>query len=93
MLFDVGAAIYNHATGNHVAATENWVDAGLDVVAAIIPGLPAGTSKLPSTGAKTAKNIEKTSDVKKGIDIASEIGKKGIEKSTESSRKDAIRVG
>ncbi|MDE5813821.1 MAG: hypothetical protein K2H72_06000, partial [Muribaculaceae bacterium] len=93
VLYDVGAAIYHHATGDHEAATGNWVDAGLDVVAVIIPGLPAGTSKLLSTGAKTAKNIEKASDVNKGIEIASEIGKTGIEKTAESSRNAAIRAG
>ena len=45
VVYDVGAAIYHHATGNHVAAMENWMDAGLDVAAVIIPGLPADTSK------------------------------------------------
>ena len=73
VLYDVGSAIYNHATGNHEAAKGNWVDAGFDAAAAIIPGLPAGTSKQLTSGAKAAKSVDKVSDVKKGTEIASDI--------------------
>lgn len=74
VVYDIGAAIYHHVTGDHGTAVENWVNAGFDA-AAIIPGLPAGTSKLLASGAKTAKAIDKSSDVKKGATIASDLGK------------------
>ena len=45
VVYDGTAAIYYHATGNHDAAKERWVDVGYDFVAAITPGLPAGLSK------------------------------------------------
>ena len=45
VLYDVGAAAYNHVTGNHEKAKENWVDTGLDAGAMLLPFVPAGASK------------------------------------------------
>ena len=45
VLYDVGAAAYNHITGNHDKAKENWIDAGLDAGAVLLPFVPAGASK------------------------------------------------
>ena len=46
VVYDVGAAVYNHVTGDHGKARDKWKDAGYDALAAVIPGLPAGFSKL-----------------------------------------------
>lgn len=94
ILYDIGVAIYNHATGNHEAATVNWIDAGLDVSAAIIPGLPAGTSKLLSNGTKAVKGVEKSSDIKNAVEATSDIGKKVLDKSANASKTtDATKLG
>ena len=94
VVYDIGAAIYNHVTGDHGTAVENWMDAGFDAAAAIIPGFPAGTSKLLTTGAKAAKSVDKASDVKKGIEITSDISKSLADKSSNSSQvKDALKAG
>ncbi|MDE5794744.1 MAG: hypothetical protein K2I08_08485 [Muribaculaceae bacterium] len=94
VLYDDGSAIYNHTTGNHEAAKENCVDAGFDVAAALLPGLPAGTSKLLTTSTKTAKNIDRVSDVKKGFEAASDVSKIAVNKTSDASKaKDAIRIG
>jgi RHS repeat-associated protein len=56
IVYDIGAAIVNHAIGDHEEAIENWEDAGFDLLAAAIPFVPAGTSKVING----AKSIEKT---------------------------------
>ena len=65
LVYDVGAAVYHHVTGNHDAAKGNWVDAGADVVATLLPFVPAGSTKLLKGGATVAKGLDKASDVKK----------------------------
>ena len=86
LIYDVGAAVYYHATGEHETAKGYWVDAGIDAVAAVIPIASAGMTKLPKLIgkgsnaveksvdiSKTAKVIDKTSDVKKGLKNADAI--------------------
>ncbi len=46
VLYDVGAAVVSHISGDHDKAQGHWVDAGVDVVAMAVPGLPAGLTKL-----------------------------------------------
>ena len=72
LLWDVGSAIYNHATGSHEAAKANWSDAGLDLAATLIPGVPAGATKLFKAANKAA-DVAKVSD--KATDAAKSIGK------------------
>ena len=67
VVYDVGAAIYNHVKGEHEAAKSHWCDAGADVVAAIIPCVPAGSSKLLRGGDKAVKTFQ--SNVKVGKDL------------------------
>ncbi len=74
VLYDAGAAIYNHITGDHEAAKSNWIDAGMDFGAALLSGVPAGTSKVLKAGSNAAKGIDKAADVKKATDIASNAG-------------------
>lgn len=65
VIYDVGSAIYNHVKGDHEEAKSHWVDAGLDVGAALIPFVPAGVSK-------AAKAVDKANDVKKVVKTAEE---------------------
>ena len=80
LIYDVASAVYYHATGNHEIAKGYWMEAGIDAVAAVIPIASAGMTKLPkligkgsnavaksADISKTAKVIDKTSDVKKGL--------------------------
>ena len=70
------------------------MDAGLDVAAVIIPGLPAGTSKLLSNGAKAVKGSERFSDIKNAVEVTSDVGKKILNKSADVSRTtEAIKLG
>ena len=46
VVYDVGAAVYNHVKKDHDKARENWKNAAYDGLAVVIPGLPAGFSKL-----------------------------------------------
>lgn len=69
------AAVYHHVTGNHDAAKGNWVDAGADVVATLLPFVPAGSTKLLKGGATVAKGLDKASDVKKSVNTVKNIEK------------------
>ncbi|RDX39105.1 RHS repeat-associated core domain-containing protein [Vibrio campbellii] len=60
-LFDVAMLAYDIYHGN-------WVDAGYDVVAIVVPGLPAGLNKIDDVAEATIKlkqasNLDKVSDV------------------------------
>lgn len=46
VLYDVGAATYHHIKGDHEKARNKWKDAGYDALAVVVPGFPAGFSKL-----------------------------------------------
>ena len=69
VVYDVGAAIYNHVKGDHETAKSHWVDAGSDAIAMIIPFVPAGTTKIVK-GAKVVRHGDKALVVSKGIDKA-----------------------
>lgn len=58
VVYDAGAAIYNHITGDHKAAKSNWIDAGIDMGAVLLPGIPAGMSKA-AKGVEAVKNASK----------------------------------
>ena len=70
VLYDLGAAIFNHINGDHQAAISNWVDLGVDVVAMFIPCVPAGMSKVAKGGVKFA---DKSATVGKGLKNAEAI--------------------
>ena len=94
VLYDVGAAVYHHSTGNHDVAIGNWLDAGLDAAAVIIPGLPAGVSKIAKNGANAIHTIDKATDINKSLDTVSEIATKTVGKSKNAdSAKEAIKIG
>ena len=46
VIYDAGAAVYNHVKKDHDRAREHWKNAAYDGLAAVVPGLPAGFSKL-----------------------------------------------
>ena len=62
VLYDVGAATYNHITGNHDKAKENWVDAGLDTGAMLLPFVPAGVSKVGKVVKEAVGKADKVTD-------------------------------
>jgi hypothetical protein len=46
VVYDVGAAVYNHVKKDHDRAREHWKNAAYDGLAVVVPGLPAGFSKI-----------------------------------------------
>ena len=80
VLYDVGAAIYNHATGNHEAAKSNWIDAGVDAAAVVIPFIPAGATKVAKAGkagAAGVKAMDKAADTRKAATMTENVSRKG----------------
>ena len=69
VLYDVGAAVVSHISGDHDKAQGHWVDAGVDVVAMAVPGLPAGLTKLKYTDevVDVAKVVDKIDDTKGAV--------------------------
>lgn len=65
VVYDVGAAVVNHAKGNHAKAKEHWVDAAFDAAAMAIPYVPAGASKATKAANVTGKAIGATKVVEK----------------------------
>ena len=62
LAYDIGSAIYNHITGNHQQAKQNWVDVGLDVASAFIPGVTAPMTKVAVKGAENITGVGKFVD-------------------------------
>ena len=60
---DVGIAIYKSTKGDN----SGWIDVGIDAAAIIIPGVPAGLSKIDDA-VKIAKNADKVSDATRVAD-------------------------
>ena len=91
VVYDVGAAIYNHIKGDHETAKSSWIDAGADAVAMIVPFVPAGTTKIVK-GAKLAKRGEKASDTVKGVDkVADANHAKDLIKNGRSGRQSRLK--
>lgn len=62
LAWDIGAAVYHHAKGDHEAAKANWIDAAADGAAVLIPYVPAGATKVMKGGSiaiKAASNAKK----------------------------------
>lgn len=57
VIYDAGAAIYNHVIGDHETAKEHWKDSGTDLVCAVIPLVPAGSTKAGKIVAKYTDDI------------------------------------
>ena len=53
--YDLGAALVNHYNGNHQAAVSNWIDFACDMGAVLVPGVPAGGSKIVKAGSTKVK--------------------------------------
>jgi hypothetical protein len=77
LLYDVGAATYNHIKGNHKKAREHWKDAGYDVLATAIPFLPAGLSKL--------KHVDEVVDVSRDLASSSKVAENVADAAKSSS--------
>lgn len=94
-MYDVGSAVINHIDGDHENAKENWKDAGYDLLSAIVPGFPAGSTKIikgtkafekaagkdviNSTVKKSLASKNRTESLSKGIP-ESELGPSGLPK-------------
>ena len=71
MLYDAGAAVAAHIRGDHASAQSHWVDLGMDAAAAIVPFVPAGTTKALKAAdkgvdaVKAAKQVDKAADTSK----------------------------
>ena len=95
LMYDVGSAVINHIDGDHENAKENWKDAGYDLLSAIVPGFPAGSTKIikgtkafekaagkdviNSTVNKSLASKNRTESLSKGIP-ESELGPSGLPK-------------
>ena len=82
VLYDVGAAVVSHISGDHEKAKGYWVDAGVDAVAIAVPGLPAGLTKLKYTdevvdAAKVVDKVDETKDAIKGVRRRNRLPDKG----------------
>jgi len=75
VLYDVGAAVYNHIKGDHKTARSHWGNAAFDAGAMLIPYVPAGTSKVVKAGASGAKALDRAADGVKTMDKAVDAGK------------------
>ena len=69
LIFDVGAATYNHIKGDHKKAIGHWKDAGYDTFAVLVPFLPASLSKVRYVDDAT----ELAGDVSKKINSVDEV--------------------
>ena len=75
VVYDVGSAVYNHIIGNHDEAIGHWVDTATDVAALIIPGVPAGVTKVAKVTDKASDVIKTSKRAKKTQNIKIEISK------------------
>ena len=69
VLYDVGAAVANHIKGDHEAARSHWGDAAFDVVAMLIPYVPAGATKAVRAGKTGAKALDNAIDSKRATSL------------------------
>ena len=73
VIYDVGAAVYNHIAGDHESAGAYWSDAGIDFTAVLIPYVPAGASKILKVADKAVDAVkagDKAIDAAKAVDKA-----------------------
>ena len=82
VLYDVGSAIYYTAKGDKESTKSAYINLGADAVAVILPGVPAGltklakTPKLAKTGAKLLKaennGLKNAKAVQEGIEFGND---------------------
>lgn len=86
VLYDVGAAVYNHIKGDHKTARSHWGNAAFDAGAMLIPYVPAGTSKVVKAAragdkvvdaVQAGKAARVTENAAKGKVFEKQVGKKG----------------
>lgn len=88
LVYDVGAAGYNHIKGDHETAKSHWIDAGTDLVATLVPFVPAGATKVLKTADKVADAVKTADKVGDAVKAADKVGDatKAVEKTANSSR-------
>ena len=70
VLYDVGAAVVSHISGDHEKAKEHWVDAGVDAIATTVPFAPAGATKVvryADDAVDVAKVVDKVDETKGAV--------------------------
>lgn len=88
LAYDVGAAGYNHIKGDHETAKSHWIDAGTDLVATLIPFVPAGATKVLKTADKVVDAVKTADKAGAAVKAADKVGDatKTVEKTANSSR-------
>ena len=76
-IYDTFNAVRRSAKGDH----SGWVDVGIDVVAALLPCVPAGINKLDDA-VKTVNRMDNTLDSVKGVKKLDEVTKLELRKSS-----------
>ena len=84
VLYDIGAAVVNHISGDHDKAKDHWIDAGTDVAAMLIPGIPAGMTKLEY--ADDVVDIAKTFDKSENVEDVTKIAE-----TSRAARRESMR--
>ena len=86
VFYDIYAAVDAHIDGDHERAKQHWIDAGVDVISAAIPGVPAGISK-------AAKVVDNAVDVSKAVKVSSKTAKeiKQTSSTIKSLRRKAVK--
>lgn len=99
VLWDAGAATYHYIKGDNESVQNDLTDLALDVTAMIVPGLPAGVSKIISGSAKIEKiaaNANRMKNIERGVP-ATQLGPSGkpkvhvVEKPNRKRAKEAAR--
>ena len=69
-LYDIGSAIYKSSKGDN----SGWIDVGLDAAAILVPGIPAGLSKIDDA-VKLARKADKIGDAVRTADKVGDTAK------------------
>ena len=70
MLYDAGAAVAAHIRGDHVSARSHWVDFGVDALAAAVPFVPAGATKVLKAADKSVDAVKVSKQVDEAADVS-----------------------
>jgi hypothetical protein len=70
LVYDVAKITYGYAVDDDDAWNDGWVDLGVDAVATVVPGLPAGASKIARALRKADEAAEVANDAKKAAKVA-----------------------
>ncbi len=93
VIYDVGKIAYGAATGNPALVTSGTTDLAADVVATLIPYVPAGATKVVKSGVTLAKTVDKAKDTKKIATKADDVAEGVIYKRVDKTGKPKDYIG